>query len=86
MHMTSVVGYKKQPLYHQLKRRSSSHAGKTPSRINPTSDKGQGLIKCSSANIPIERNMDRGGGDHYTEEIIHDKDYMSAAVKLLNRY
>ena len=57
--MTSVVGYKRQPLSCQSKRQASSSAGKPPSKVHMTINNGYPLITCSYTNIPTEINMDR---------------------------
>ena len=57
--MTSGVGDNRQPLSRQSKRRATSGAEKSPSRVHPTSDKGKFLRACISYNIPTVRNIQR---------------------------
>ena len=57
--MTSGVGDNGQPLSHQSKQRATSGAEKYPSRVHPTSYKGQLPIACSSNNIPVVHTMER---------------------------
>ena len=58
--MISVVGEKRQPLYHQSKQQGISGAENPPSIVHSTSNKEQLLIVCGSTNILTEQNI-KGG-------------------------